>query len=310
VELGLERREAQLAEAPGQELRRGRPTPLVAASLPALEEPVDAESGRLLPREAATERDYRDQAGALADAEPDLLLVEGQSAVAEARIAIREAADTGLPVWAALEGAIVATGGPERWLGWAGDIHLDRLLLPAAADRARVAAAGTPWGVVTGAPAGLGTWLAAGAGAVAVLDGARPATIEPLRRTIDEHEQGELEAARSARRRWEDLVQRAAAIAPGGAAAWLGDPPPDPLPEGFDWLVVPATEARHLPTAHYRLVVLAAAVAADAHPGRWLEPGGILAARDEPTLADAAGVRVIARDVSEDPALVICRREG
>jgi hypothetical protein len=57
-------------------------------------------------------------------------------------------------------------------------------------------------------------------------------------------------------------------------------------------------------------VVLAADVAAAADPGRWLEPGGILAARDEPTLAHAAGVRVITRDVSGEPALAIFRREG
>ena len=100
IEVGLERREEALADTPEDDPGLGRPQPLVAATLPALDDEPEAATGRLLPREAATERDYRDQAGALADAEPDLLLVEGQRDEEAARVALAEAVQTGLPVWA------------------------------------------------------------------------------------------------------------------------------------------------------------------------------------------------------------------
>ena len=102
VELGLERREERTAErADDDAADRGRLAPLLAASLPALDDGTPGGEGRLLPREPATERDYRDQAGLIADAEPDLILVEGQPDEREGRIALAEAAQTGLPAWLA-----------------------------------------------------------------------------------------------------------------------------------------------------------------------------------------------------------------
>ena len=57
VEIGLEHREEALADVPEDDVRRGRPRPLVAASLPALDDEPEAATGRLLPHEAATARD-------------------------------------------------------------------------------------------------------------------------------------------------------------------------------------------------------------------------------------------------------------
>ncbi|MEA2026444.1 MAG: homocysteine S-methyltransferase family protein, partial [Chloroflexota bacterium] len=128
VEVGLERRAELLADASADDVRRGRPEPLIAASLPALDDGPERGSGRLLPHEAATERDYRDQAGVLADAEPDLLLVEGQRDEAEARPATTEAAATGLPAWAALHPSALAAADVEAWLEWSSQIGLERIL--------------------------------------------------------------------------------------------------------------------------------------------------------------------------------------
>lgn len=305
VEGGLERRAAASAEAHGDDPGHDRPSPLVAASLPALSPVPDGATGRLLPSEAATQRDYRDQAGLLADAAPDLLLVEGQPAEAEARLAVTEALDAGLPVWLALAPAAVGSARVEGWLEWAAVMAVSRLILPRLEDGAMAALGHVRWGGLVDGPAAVPTWLGLGAGTIARLDGASATSLEPLRAAIAEHEHAAIAAARAAGQRWRAHVQRAAAMAPRGAALWLGDGPPRPLPVGFDWLVLPASEAPRLPSARFRLVVVEDAVAA---PMRLLEPGGVLVGAVEAIL-HGDDARPLVVDDGSDPHVVILRRE-
>ncbi len=307
LEIGMERREEALIEAPDDEVRRSRPAPLVAASLPALDEEPEVATGRLLPHEAATERDYRDQAGAIADAEPDLILVEGQRGESDARTATVEALEMGLPVWTALTTEALASADLEAWLEWARALGVARLLLPGPLpDRAIVSDSELAWGAVAPSNDPLTDWLDAGASTVAWLDGANTAVLEPLRSAIDDYERVGIEAARTAQRRWMVHVTEAAAMASGGPAVWIGEAPSTPLPDGFEWLVAAADEARHLPDGHYRLVVMAADAKLD--PARVLERGGIVAVADTSIVARAPDLRLVAVDDSAQPVLAIARR--
>lgn len=309
IEVGLERREEAQAETPPEDSGADRPQPLVAATLPALDDEPETATGRLLPREAATERDYRDQAGTLADAEPDLLLVEGQRDEEAARVGIAEAVQTGLPVWAALTTEALATTELEGWLDWAQAAGASRLLLPPPLAERRAASDGDlPWGGVVPAVGDIADWLESGAGVMALLDGATRSALEAGRAAIDDFERAGIEAARASEQRWLQHVRQAAAMAPGGAAAWIGNTPHAPLPDGFDWIVMGAAGARQLPQDRYRLVVAAEAVEADL--GRLLERGGIIASR-LPTLAHSdVGLRVLSVDASADPTLTVYRREA
>jgi hypothetical protein len=308
IELGLERREELFAEATEDDVRRGRPRPFLAASLPALDEESEPGTGRLLPHDAATERDYRDQAGVLSDAEPDLLLVEGQSSEAEARTAIAEATDTGLPVWAALTRDAIATSGVEAWLEWSRHAGLAHILLPGPVTDAAIAADGDlPWGGTVGEVAETPDWLAAGATVIARTDGAAVATLEPLRNAIDDHEREAIATAHARDRRWAEHVTAAATAAPGGAAVWLGQAPTAPLPDGFEWLVVKTAEARRLPSDHYRLVIVDGDAVPD--PGCLVQRGGVLVLRLEVVSLHVQGLRLISLDDQTRPPLATYRRE-
>ncbi len=342
VEMGLEDRVRVTAgqEAEGTASTPARPRPLIAATLPALDAAEDVGSGRLLPREAASERDHHDQAGLLADAEPDLLLVEASTSVA-LRHALDAVRATGLPTWLTLPAE--SDTGPD--VGAVVDLARDAavsMVLPAArpspageaalADVAVLAGlrAGSAlaWGCglarpLEGAPELVGRWLAAGAMAVALLDGATPDTLAPLREAIDAHERAEIEAKRRADERWWQLVRRAAAMAPGGSALWIvgerdeaadiGSPEParDALPAGFEWLIIRAEEARHLPAERVRLVV-----DDGTDPGvferaaRLLEDGGCAALRVVRTGPQPPGLRIVVLDDAADPVLAILRKEA
>jgi hypothetical protein len=305
--MGLERREQALSEAPADEVRRSRPAPLVAASLPALDDQPEVATGRLLPPEAATGRDYRDQAGVIADAEPDLILVEGQRGESDARTATAEALETGLPVWTALTTETLASTDLEAWLDWARALGVARLLLPGPLpDRALVSASELAWGALAPSTDPLTDWLDAGASTVAWLDGANTAVLEPLRGAIDDYERVGIEAAKAAQRRWMFHVTAAAALASGGPAVWIGEAPTTPLPDGFEWLAVAADEARRLPDSHYRLVVMAADAELD--PARILERGGIVAVADTSVVARAPDLSLVAVDDAAGPVLAIARR--
>jgi hypothetical protein len=316
VEVGLERREAQLAEAQladapsgdvaPSDVARGRPDPRVAAVLPALDDQPDAGSGRLAPHESASSRDYRDQAGLLADAAPDLLLVEGGPGEAEARLAADEAAATGLPVWLALHDVAVSTSPPEAWIEWSQHVGLARLLLPNPKHAAAAADADLPWGGLLREQVDVATWLDAGATALARLDGASVAAVTPLRAAIDEIERGAIEAEQAAERRWLEHLERAAMMAPGGAALWLGDRPAMPLPDGFEWLVVDPAEAHHLPAGRFRLIV---ARRPFGRAGDLLDRDGVLALGEPLTRAAGSGLRTVVVDDASVPPLAIYRRE-
>ncbi len=306
VEVGLERREEALvrADVPEDDVRRGRPRPLVAAVLPGLDDEATVASGRLLPSDVATERDYRDQAGYLADAEPDLLLVAGQPGRDPARVAIEAAADTGLPVWAALGRPALAQDGLEAWFAWGLGLDVERFLLPPPLHERPVDGADVGWGGVGLAADELARWLKAGADVVAVLDGADARRLESLREGIDAVEREATRMELAATRRWRDHVASAAAMAPGGAGAWLGRDPDEALPDGFEWLVLPASEARYLPDDHFSLVIVDEPAKADL--GRTLRRGGIVATRAP--LAEQE-LRLASSDDREQPALFLYRHD-
>ena len=313
LEVGMERREELLAELPPDDvqrermIRRGRPRPLVAAVLPALDDQPDTGTGRLLPHDAAGERDYRDQAGLLADAEPDLLLVEGGPAEVEARVAAGQAASTGLPAWLALHDVAASTSPPDAWIEWSQHVGLARLLLSNPTQAAAAADADLPWGGLLREPVDVPAWLKAGATALARLDGASVAAITPLRTAIDEIEREAIEVEQAAERRWLEHLERAAMMAPGGAALWLGDRPAMPLPDGFEWLVVDPSEANRLPAGRYRLIV---ARRPFGRAGDLLDHDGVLALGAPLARGAGSGLRTVVVDDASVPPLAIYRREG
>ena len=259
-----------------------------------------------VPHEAATERDYRDHAGAIADAAPDLILVEGQRRGVDARVAVAEAAQTGLPVWVALTREALASTELPDWIEWAVAHEVRRLLLPGPlAERAAAFDAPLAWGAVAPSDEPLAAWLEAGAGAIARLDRATTTELEAMRVAIDEHERVSIEARHAARRRWQALLQRAASMAPGGAAAFIGEADDPALPDGFEWVRVEPHELPHLPPGRFRLLVdPERRIGPDA--ARALEAGGIAVSR--PGQTDT--LRLMALDDSADPPLAIYRREG
>ena len=320
VEVGLELRVERLAngtERAASELWRSRPVPLVAASLPSLDEAPEPGEGRLLPREAASARDYRDQAGLLADAGPDLLLVEGQRSRSELRVASDEAMSTGLPSWVALAGPLTPADPEDDLAEWRASAGTGRLLLPlpVAAATGAIEHAGEGWGGLVGSGASAADdaarWLEAGATVIGLLDAAAPERLERLRTTIDTQERAELEAHERMSLRWHHHVARGVSMAPGGPALWLGSAPTAPLPSGFDWLVVDDDELPRLPRNRYRLIIDPAGTGERAATlGALLELGGIIALRVSGTLQGAAQLRLLWLDEELDPPLAILRREA
>jgi hypothetical protein len=314
----------------GARRRIDHPRPLVAATLPALDDEPDVAGGRLMPRETAGERDYRDQAGLLADAEPDLLLVEGQASIPALRAALDAATATGLLTWVALSGlaggrTAVATESPVPALQAAleaiAEAALDLVLLPPPFP-ASLPDAGRAWGGLlvrpADEPAGLVTsWLDAGAVAVALLDGATPSALRLLREAIDAVEREQIEASERRERRWSTFTGNAARLAPGGAALWLVDPmgrgpSPDVLPAGFEWLVLDRSEAPRLPVHRYRRIVdQAGGPGAVSLAAPLLEDGGVLVLGDVDPQAGLASrtLRVVTVDETAQPPLAILRRE-
>jgi hypothetical protein len=303
--------------SPSAVQRRLRAAPLLAASLPALDETPEPGAGRLLSREAASERDYRDQAGLLADSAPDLILVEGQSTVGEARLAVEAALDAGLPVWVALDGLAGDGDAAARLTDALGGRSVECLLLDGVPP-ARPPSSPPTWGGLLNASAAGTTaerWLDAGARVLAVLDGATPSRLGPVRAAIDRAEDLARQAAREDEERWWAHVRRAAAMAEGGAALWLlgrGEDAPrtEQLPGGFEWVVVPRGELHLLPEGRFRLAVSPPATGSSiVDVGRSLDEGGILAWAGDPGASGAASLRIVIMDGSGSPGLAILRRE-
>lgn len=202
VDRGLELRERaeDAAVDPGQTASRGpagqnvpRLPVLVAGVLPFLGEIGEADSGRLAPRDVGLERDLRAAAGLLAEAEVDLLLVDGGPTVEGARAAADAAVETGRPVWitAPIRGSgVPALAGGEAVEAWATSmIHagvVGFLVAPApgtdaAAALERLRAAGVATEQTGVLPMLLGAWAAdetgpasGGAAAISAASGAPP----------------------------------------------------------------------------------------------------------------------------------------
>ena len=180
--------------------------------------------------------------------------------------------------------------------------------------------AGRPrWGGLLDESSSAEAWLDAGAvGAraarrrLAGSPGARPRRHRPSERAV-------LESLRQAEDAWWAHVRRAASMAEGGAALWLGRAHRgDSAARAHSRTASPGSSAARqesgaIPIDHFRLIV-------DAHVARrtlefgpsvcwpWLERGGLLASRDMRPSDAPAGLRTIVSDDS-DPPLVILRRE-
>ena len=292
---------------------------MVAACLPALDDDPDPGTGRLLPREAAGERDYRDQAGLLADAEPDLLFLEGQATLASLRLAIDAVAGTGLHTWVALSRAGNGGTDVEAWLDLARESNVALTLLPGTPDAGRPGLE-SAWGRLIPDPTAPGEdtisgWLAAGAAAIGLLDGATPDRLAPIRAAIDAYQRTELRAAEAAEARWWRHVQQAAAMAPGGGALCLSasgtrESLEPRLPAGFAWLIVDPSEAGVLPAAHFRLVVdPGERPVAPSLRAALLDEGGVLVVAEGASGLPTDELRLLVLDDTAEPPLAILRRE-
>jgi hypothetical protein len=254
----------------------------------------------------------------LADAEPDLILVEGQRTFAEIRLATDAAAATGLPVWLALSGLDPDALAPGLVVELSAELRaataIERILLPPVA-RPPMDELPPGWGGLAPDAAGAAAWLEHGAEVIGLLDGATPSRLAPIRAAIDRVELADLARRRVAGQRWWAQVRRAAAMAPGGQALWLGEPPGllegAPLPDGFEWLIPARADEPSLPEGRYRLVVdPVGGPGAAARLERLLDRGGVAVLRGAVSALEAARLRVLTVDEDAGPPLTILRREG
>jgi hypothetical protein len=321
TEAGLERRAAVAGPV------------LVAGPLPDVAAGPEHATGRLLSASASEERDTHDQAGILADAGVDVLLIESRTSFEATLQATRLSVPAGRPVWATMPAAGSPSEPPftERvaMLTAAG---AEAILIGPVEETDRstvtdlltmVAEPGGPGvGLIAEEPplgdeSALDAWLEASAALLGIGSGADPDALQPLveareRRLTRIREQEEAE--RSSLGSW---VADAATRAPGGRALWLGDPQVG-LPSGFGWTVVvlDSAELAALPAEDFRLVV-AIGPADPARLARLVERGGIVAfevpseeVTDLPGRLTMLGLRIQeVTPASEGGARVITRRE-
>jgi hypothetical protein len=325
---------AREAAESGLERREGGTTPvLVAGPLPDVAARPETAAGRLLPATVSAERDAHDQAGILADAEVDLVLVERRPTLEAARIATETAASTGRPVWTVIALAD-ATGEPplaERLTILTGSGAVGILIeSQPGADARAVAplaeAASAPeiplLGLIAdlpplGSPEALDDWLRAGVQVLGLAAGADPSALRPLAEARDRLSTAEREQQDTEVASLEAWVNTAVERAPGGRALWLG-PMIVPPPPGFEWTIIEDAESplASLPDQAFRLAVVLAAPEPSA-VARLVERGGIVAiqaaadaATDVVARLGSAGLRV--QEVGSAPdgrARIICRRE-
>jgi hypothetical protein len=337
ADAGLELRaqdEAQTAELPADERPVVNPDVLIVGVLPDLELDSDPGTGRLAPRETAVARDEADLCGFLADAGVDGILLEPRATVERASASVGLAAETGIPAWAMVslqaDARLVSGEALEMWVEAVGPLApASVIVMPADASNAGRAddlverldreVPGSMVGVVAPGPLdGAGgretakAWLEAGAASViGIADGASPDALRPLVEARGDVTRTQLRRVGEARSRWERWVTDAARRAPGGAAMWIGAPPPR-LPDGFAWTVTMPDEAASAPDEAFRFIVSREPVDA-LELGRLLERGGILAARLPPgvdlsALANA-GLRPLDGPAAVDPSWVMARKE-
>jgi len=308
---------------------------LVAGVLPALDVAPEQGVGRLLPRDVASERDARAQAGLLAEAGADLILVEGNPSIAQARVAVNAAVEAGLPVWVAqpVAGARVPTlpsgESVEAWAEAMTHAGASVLLLAPAPGAglpdafAALQAAGVVAAVSGALPAFAGAtdadrvgaasirWLEAGAWHLGIADGATPERMGAMRAALDAIDAHRLGARAATHARWAEHVGAAARRAPGGRAAWVGGrgPASVPLPAGFHWAVVAEDAVGSLPAGELRLVIATTAAPLDLLSAS-LEPGGVLLAISaDPAALAPAGLRILELSVLGERTAILARRD-
>lgn len=323
IEAGLERREDGQARAV-----------LVAGPLPDVSARPEHATGRRLSASASMERDTHDQAGILADAGVDLVLVERRPSLDAARWATEAAADTGTPTWttipmsaagepplAEMVATLVATG--------AAGVLLD---IRDATDAARaqstletaMGAERAPMGLIAETPRlavdadTLDGWVRSGTDVLGITAGADPDALRPLVEARDRvlaDRQGRMDAGRAALTAW---VRDAAGRAPGGRALWLGTREAD-RPSGFDWVVIETPEVAGLGLLEtaFQLVIDLSGGQIDVL-ARLVDRGGVIASQagtpwDRDALAALAGVGLRVLEVSTGPdgqGRLVARREG
>jgi hypothetical protein len=318
----------------GLERREGKARPVVVAGpLPDIAAGPELATGRLLPASASEERDTHDQAGILADADVDLLLLEARPSLEATIVAGRVAVSAGRPVWAVVP---VADGPgepplPERVamleaIGIAGIlIQLPTTERSGLTDvlASVVSGAATPIGLLADVPPvvtdiDLDAWLGAGLQVMGLGSGADPDAIRPIvdaRERLLSATRERHDAERTSLASW---VQESTDRAPGGRALWLG-PRSVPVPGGFDWIVLDGsdtTAVAALPEQAFRLVIDLSGAAPD-RLVRLVEQGGIVAIEafdDDPDRLGrlrAVGLRVQQVGAAPDGrSRLICRREG
>ncbi len=296
---------------------------LVVGPLPDLDARPETGGGRLAERGAAADRDRDAQAGILADAGVDLILVEAHSSVEAAGLATAAAAGSGIEAWATLPAA--GAGEMDAWSEALTAAGASTILLEAPDVETAKVSATDPFdaalersisrdarsmGVLLqrdrpGAPGErLRRWLEGGAVAFGIAEGALPDALKPLREAID----AELDTRRGARQAseepWRTWIAEGAERAPAGAALWLapsgsGAGSPDQMPGGFAWSQATVDELGRLPSGAYRFVV--AAADADLRDlARILDEGAIAVAR----LSDSELPRL------DDAQIIDVRRDG
>jgi hypothetical protein len=294
-----------------------------------LDEQAEPGSGRLAPTEVAAERDYRDQAGLLSDAEVDLILVEGQRTVAGTRTAIEAAVATGLPAWVAAIPELApgddAARSLQRWIDTCVGAGARTLLAPAASTSGAIqaiavasrwtAASDLDWGSQLDPATELrepaAAWLEAGATILGLADGATTESIASIRAVLDATEQAQRVVTTRERDRWHAFILEAVRMAPGGAALWIDEQPADMhtvLPDGFEWLVVDPHQLPQMPHDHFRSIVDAAGSEDSRHLVPLLEMGGLLTLSVRGAVVDIPGLRLLRLDDSAQPLLMTLRR--
>jgi methionine synthase I (cobalamin-dependent) len=312
--------------------RRGEPRSgeavLVAGPLPDLDARPEAGSGHLAERGAAADRDRDAQAGILAEAGVDLILVEKHLALEASARSVAAASATGLDVWATIQDAgpaggtadadaeaeAVAMAGATTILlevpGLATDAGAPADAFDAAVEglvrrERRSIGVLLPVGLPSAPIERFRRWLEAGASVLGVSEGAAPDALRPLREAIDAGLEVQRAAREASEAPWRAWVAEAAERAPSGAALWLegredrfsesDTNQSGALPTGFAWTRADASELRRLPTGAYRFVVADGDV--DVRDvTRLLDEGGIAVARpathEVPRLEDAQVVDV------------------
>lgn len=310
---------------------------LVAGPLPDLDAQPETGSGRLAERGAAADRDREAQAGILAEAGVNLILIERHLTVAAAAGAVAAAVATGLEVWAAMgaddagEGEVgmeaLATGGASTVLLEAPGLQAEAAAASEAFDvlversirrDGRSIGALLPLGQPDVPSERLKRWLEAGVVVLGVSEGATTEALRPLREAID----AELDARRAAREAaqapWRAWIAEGAERAPSGAALWLEDKVPASgsgaerrgmFPEGFAWTRADPTQIGRMPAGGYRFAVADADV--DVRDlVRILEDGGVGVARlDSAELPRLEGAQIVDVRVDGTRTMITVRRD-